>query len=378
MTRLVAGPRGQALVETALVLPILLLLAVLALDVGRAFLGSIGVHNLSRIGANYAAANPDETSWGSTSRYQQLMMRDAQTIGCGDSVTIAPPVFDPDPPVMGGYATVSVSCSFELVTPIAGNILGNVADVTASSTFPVRGVCVGCDPAPALESPEPAPEDLCNRAPTLIGLSVEGARVAWRNAGFVGEVTAVDDPDDGRTVVSATPQEAEDEDGCLPHSTDVLITVDPLPTEPCPEGSAYLPSVLGMRVSDARTTWESAGFEPTNFLPSSALPNELVKTQVFGPGPETVDACADTGLATVTVTTEAASAQPSYCKVPDLHLLTTDEAPAAWATAQFSGELSHVAGSTSPFTIRYQSLVAHTYELCTAPITVGPDALEDT
>lgn len=370
--------RGQALVETALVLPVLLLLAVLSLDVGRAFLGSVGVHNLSRIGANYAAANPDDPTWGSTSRYHELMMRDAQGIGCGDSVTITPPDFTPDPPVMGGNATVTVSCTFSLVTPIASDILGGALEVTATSIFPVRGVCVGCDPAPALDSPGEPPEDLCNRAPPLVGLSVGGAQTAWRNAGFTGEVTGVDDGDEGRTVMSATPQEPTDADGCLPHATDVLVTIDALPTESCAEGSAYVPSVLGMVVTDARTTWDDAGFDPVNFLPASVAASDVVRTQLFGPGSEAPDACAPTDETTVTVTTESVSGQPSYCKVPDLHLLTTDEAPAIWTGAGFSGSFSVVSGSTAPFTIRYQSLVAHTHELCTAPITVGPDPTEGT
>ena len=370
--------RGQSLVELALVLPILLLLLVLALDVGRAFLGSIGIHNLARIGANYAASHPADLTWDSSSRYWQLMMRDARGIGCDDNVVISPPDFDPDPAIMGGEATVTVSCGFGLVTPLAAEILGDVVNVSATSTFPVRGICVGCETAPPLGSPPPAPDDECNREPDLLSLSVEGARLAWRNAGFTGEVTGVSPDDDARTVASAAPTETADVDGCLPPSTNVLVTLSPLPETPCPADQAYVPNLLGMQFSDAQPAWEGAGFEAANFVPTAAPAAHVVKTQVFGPGSEAPDTCADLTSATVTVTTEEVQARPPYCKVPDLHLLTTDEAAAAWDALEFTGTFTLIEGATPPFVVRYQSLVAHTYELCSAPITVGPDALGET
>jgi len=48
-------PRGQSLVEFALVLPIFLLIMLFAIDFGRVFSAWISLNNLARIGANLAA-----------------------------------------------------------------------------------------------------------------------------------------------------------------------------------------------------------------------------------------------------------------------------------------------------------------------------------
>jgi hypothetical protein len=50
--------RGQSLVEFALILPILLLLALIAVDFGRVYLGWINLQNEARIAADFAANNP--------------------------------------------------------------------------------------------------------------------------------------------------------------------------------------------------------------------------------------------------------------------------------------------------------------------------------
>ena len=50
--------RGQALVEFALVMPILLILALLTAQYGIIFRTTMGLTNLSREGARYAATAP--------------------------------------------------------------------------------------------------------------------------------------------------------------------------------------------------------------------------------------------------------------------------------------------------------------------------------
>jgi Flp pilus assembly protein TadG len=54
--------RGQATLEFALVLPVLLLIAVLAVDVGRVTFDYIGLRNAAMEGAKYGSYHPDETS----------------------------------------------------------------------------------------------------------------------------------------------------------------------------------------------------------------------------------------------------------------------------------------------------------------------------
>src|SRR5687767_6798107 len=54
--------RGQALVEFALLAPLMLLLLAVGVDAGRLFFTWIEVVNSSREGAAYAAGNPTDTS----------------------------------------------------------------------------------------------------------------------------------------------------------------------------------------------------------------------------------------------------------------------------------------------------------------------------
>jgi Flp pilus assembly protein TadG len=81
--------RGQALVEMAVILPVLLLLLVLAIDVGRVFFGWVGLQNAVRIGANYAAIHPD--AWSAPDnpvkvlareQYEDQMVADARALNC--------------------------------------------------------------------------------------------------------------------------------------------------------------------------------------------------------------------------------------------------------------------------------------------------------
>lgn len=50
--------RGQSLVETAIILPILIILLGGVVDIGRAFIFLVGVENAAGEGALYAAVNP--------------------------------------------------------------------------------------------------------------------------------------------------------------------------------------------------------------------------------------------------------------------------------------------------------------------------------
>src|SRR4051812_4627090 len=52
--------RGQSLVEFALFVPVLLLIVLAAIDFGRVFVGWIGVNQMVRIAASYAATHPND------------------------------------------------------------------------------------------------------------------------------------------------------------------------------------------------------------------------------------------------------------------------------------------------------------------------------
>ena len=88
--------RGQALVEFALVLPVLALLLVLAIDFGRVFFGWVSVTNAARIGANYAGQHPNLLSNAGERDAYEVLVGDAVT-GCALTPTdLNNAAYDPD------------------------------------------------------------------------------------------------------------------------------------------------------------------------------------------------------------------------------------------------------------------------------------------
>ena len=131
--------RGQSLVEFALVLPVMLLIIMVGVDFGRAFLGWVNLQNSSRLGANYAAIHPN-ANWGNagdsdTIRYTALINNDIASSNC--PLTALPmPTFSGT--AIGDNATVALSCTFRFVTPFIGNIFPSGMTMSASSVFHVR------------------------------------------------------------------------------------------------------------------------------------------------------------------------------------------------------------------------------------------------
>jgi PKD repeat protein len=140
---------GQGLVEFALVLPVLLLLLMVALDFGRIYLGWVNIQNMARIGANYAANNATEFATSDPTTlavYQKQILNDAKSNNC-KLPTVAGTETAPAPAfsgyAIGDTATVQLSCTFQVLTPIISNIVGNTVTVSASSQFPVKSGMVG-------------------------------------------------------------------------------------------------------------------------------------------------------------------------------------------------------------------------------------------
>ena len=144
--------RGQSLVEFAIVLPILLLLTLVALDFGRVYLGWINLQSMSRIAANLAANNPTAWQGGGDAnvkaKYQNQIRSDAAATNCklpvvaGVQTAPAPLFADTNAngatDDIGDSASVSLSCTFDLITPGIKNIVGGSLTVSASSVFPVK------------------------------------------------------------------------------------------------------------------------------------------------------------------------------------------------------------------------------------------------
>jgi len=207
--------RGQALVEFAFILPILLLLMLLAIDFGRVFFGWVALNNATRIAANEAALNP--TAWvapgdvADQDRYRQQVLNDLQAINCApvgggtwDLVDVPDPVFEnkggtSDPHEVGDHAAVAIECDFTFLTPVIGTIIGNPMNISARSQFAVRGGFLADLPMPT-PSPTPTPDPtptptplpsgaLCT-VPQMVGQTVVGGEVFWTLGGFTGNYTA--------------------------------------------------------------------------------------------------------------------------------------------------------------------------------------------
>ncbi len=128
-----ARPGGQALVEFALILPILLFILVIAIDFGRLFYLNIGINNGAREGAAYGADNPNATSEITTRVRQELGLATGDTSvvvtktcspDCFTSRTVSPP----------HTIRVTASTSFSFLTPFINVFFGGAIPMSAAST----------------------------------------------------------------------------------------------------------------------------------------------------------------------------------------------------------------------------------------------------
>lgn len=166
--------------EFALVLPVFLLIVVVAIDFGRAFFGYITLTNATRIGANYAASHP--TAWGTPGsaadrdEYNDLILADTNTANCelqlvgGEppepTFADGPDTSTPDSSTdVGDRVNVGLTCTFDPLTPIIGDIVGSSLSISANTDFAVRaGVILGVPIAPAV-TPGPTPVPTPTPAP---------------------------------------------------------------------------------------------------------------------------------------------------------------------------------------------------------------------
>ena len=190
--------RGQALVETALVLPILALILVMAVDFGRVFFGWVALQSAARVGAEYAGQW--SCAWEGTcpenadkvDRYEELVEADMRAINCAlAGGTVPDPTFRNRVGTEtagefddGDYAIVELECSFDLITPIAEAMFGGTVETIAHEEFPIHATILqGVPSPPALPPPCPAGQA---EVPDMVGegQTVAIARTLWSTAGF--------------------------------------------------------------------------------------------------------------------------------------------------------------------------------------------------
>ena len=127
------GETGAALVEAALIIPFLLLLVLGVVDLGRGFYDAAAVQEAAQEGVIYASFNPGDPT-GAIARAEDAI----QSPDFTGSVTVTCPATD--------QVTVTVSHTFSLITPLIGNIVGDI-DLTHSETGRVLS-STACTPSP--------------------------------------------------------------------------------------------------------------------------------------------------------------------------------------------------------------------------------------
>jgi hypothetical protein len=364
--------RGQALIETALILPILLILLLGAIDFGRLFLGWVTLHQAARIGANYAATHPTMTL-AEEAEFEALIDRDAAAINCALE-NPAQPEFtaaDGSPtmnPQLGEYARVRLTCDFSMITPLAGVLFGDPITMVASSTFPVR--VSGCLSCPTTEpAPPPPPPEECRLVPNMEGMSVAGARLAWRSAGFFAANFAPSSGSETATVKNQSLLQNDPNSSCVPpyaiFSSSVVVTTEQ--ADPVGAGCATAPNLIGITVEDARDAWEASftgGFFPGDD------DDQRVISQETAPASDPGVSCLFTGASIEVELGEPwPPAPPAPCQVPNLVDRKRSAAAAEWQQAGFMTQLQPTKGN---FEVKSQTLVGGTYLSCDATITVSP------
>lgn len=193
-------PLGQSLAEFALVLPVILLIVLFAIDAGRLFLGWVEINNAARIAANYASLHPT-ANWADPSdpdrvRFNQLIQQEATVLNC----VVESPIPDPTYPSgtdLGDLAQAGFSCSFDVLTPIIGSVIGDPLTITVSSTFPIRsGSILGTPLGSSIPGPTDSPAPCTANVPDFVTgtTTVSQAQSLWTAAGFTGTLTKLTPP----------------------------------------------------------------------------------------------------------------------------------------------------------------------------------------
>ena len=155
--------RGQALVELALIVPVLLTLFLATIDLGRFYYSQITVTNAAREAAIEAAANPTSYTSGTCNASSRVVCA-AVNEARGSFVTVAPADVDLTCPggcakTFGKQAIVTVTGHFSLLTPLMSVFTGgsNVDDrVHRDRQCHHRAQLAGATPTPT-PTATPAP-----------------------------------------------------------------------------------------------------------------------------------------------------------------------------------------------------------------------------
>lgn len=122
---LLRNRKGQAMVEMAIILPIILLILMSTVEMGRIFNAQLIIDNASREGARAAALG------NSVTLITQRINAAASTL---DGTKLGSPVIT-SAGQAGDPVTVSLNYQLDIITPLAGSILTNPMILQSSTTM---------------------------------------------------------------------------------------------------------------------------------------------------------------------------------------------------------------------------------------------------
>ncbi len=123
--------RGQSVVELALMLPILLIILLGLLDLGRVYYVMVALEDMAAEGATYAAIHP-----GPDNEEEVRERAAAGSVGLVYVISSTVRVEYPPTVAPGAPITVTVPCSFTFATPFVSAMVG-------SQTIELRGTAIG-------------------------------------------------------------------------------------------------------------------------------------------------------------------------------------------------------------------------------------------
>jgi Flp pilus assembly protein TadG len=173
------GRRGQALVELAIILPVILLLLLGALDFGRVYYAQITITNAAKEGVLVASRGGTfvtNAACSATNTVMCAVLTEAKGgfVGVDQAKVIQNPsgnVVCPSNAAVGTTVSVSVNAPFRLITPFIGVIFGG-QDMTLGAT--AHAECAVLPPVTLLPEPTPTPCALV-LVPTVNGLAAPTA-----------------------------------------------------------------------------------------------------------------------------------------------------------------------------------------------------------
>jgi Flp pilus assembly protein TadG len=374
--------RGQSLVELALFIPVLAVILLTAIDLGRVYLGWVTLTNVARIGANFAAQNPD--AWNGAgdatvqARYRTLMGKDATGVDCNLPSSLPGPVFlnaSPNQYSLGSRVQVNLTCSFHLMTPLISSIIGDSGgnlNVGASAVFTIRsgsisGVVISGTSATPTPSPTAAPTPTPTDTPTP---TPTPTRTPTPTPTPVGQT-----PDPGATPTPTSTATATPTAAPTPNVSFYGSSTSADATGGGPPGSIGESQIVGVTptvVTFTNTTTGGSGSCDWD----------------FGDGSNTSSSCGNSvqhtystrGTFSVTLSVQGTSLTRSNyvymtCKVPSFSGVRANSAVTTWVNAGFSSAKLSKQSGTGNYKIGYQSIaggLVNPQGGCSASITVGP------